>query len=590
MNIKASIYTLLLSIVPFGSVLAQPASLQIGDTTTAENKTIEGKEARTDELFFEAITAHRHGDNATAATLLTQFIAERPKVAAAHSEMARIHAERKNMDAAMQSMKKAIALDTNNKWYQEIYAALLDSAKNYAGAADVYAQLSRRDVRDKDYPGLAAEAYEKAGKKEEALKYLDIALQRNMDDEELMVRKLRLYLGMNKPEKATEVVEQMIANEPRNGEYYRLLGRLYDNNNMTAKATTLYEQALKKLPNDAFVQSGIAEHALKMGDTTRYTTYIRKAITNPYAETDVQVDILRDYIQGAPNPAAALADALPVVEQLAAQDPGDAAIQELNTSILEYYGETLENSGKKDSAAIIYKRIVALRPGTYDAWGHLLNVYLEKQYADSLIKYTEKAMRLFPNQAIVHFYNGLGYMNKDNNPAAIKALNRAIDLQPDNNKDALAAMYSTLGDVYYTAKQYIRSDEAFDKALAIDPANTNVLNNYSYYLSERGLRLDDAEKMSKRALELRPDEGTYLDTYGWILYKKGDLKQAKVFIQKAIDIAGSNADGTLYDHLGDVLYKLNEKDKAVEAWKKAKEKGTDDKNIDKKIGEGKLYE
>ena len=109
-----------------------------------------------------------------------------------------------------------------------------------------------------------------------------------------------------------------------------------------------------------------------------------------------------------------------------------------------------------------------------------------------------------------------------------------------------------------------------------------MLYNYSYYLSLRNKRLEDAEKMSKRSLELRPEEPTFLDTYGWILYKSGDYKKAKEYIQKAIDANNEGADGTLWEHLGDIYYKLNNKEKAVEYWKKAKEKGTENEQIDKK--------
>jgi Tfp pilus assembly protein PilF len=144
--------------------------------------------------------------------------------------------------------------------------------------------------------------------------------------------------------------------------------------------------------------------------------------------------------------------------------------------------------------------------------------------------------------------------------------------------------------VYYSAKQYTLSDETFEKALKLDPNNATVLNNYSYYLSERNIKLDEAEKMSQKSLELRPDEVNFLDTYAWIFYKKGDMEKARTYIMKAISLANGVNDATLYNHLGDVLFKQNEKAKAIEAWKKAKEKGSDDKNLDKKISEGKLYE
>lgn len=584
MNIKAAIYTLFLTFVPLVAVFGQGKSITTESTTSADSlETEERFSAKTDELYFDALVAKRHEDNSRAKTLLKQLVTSRPQMAAGHFELARLYADEKDMESAIASVKKAIALDTGNKWYRETYGNMLAARKEFAEAAEVFARLSAAQPKDAEYPEKAAENYERAGKTEEALKYLDIALQRNIEDEELMLQKMQIFLDAKQYGKAAEVVQQMIKYDPRNGKYYKLLGDLYDNNKMSDKATAIYEQAVKKLPEDVSVQIGMATHSLRKGDTTLYKTWLKKAISNPSIEADLQMELLSAYIQSMPNEADAMADVLPIITDLVKQDPNDALL-------LAYYGESLEGAGKKDSAAMAYKRSLELKPSTYAVWGRVLGLYLEKPYADSLIKYSEKALRLFPNQAIVHFYNGVGHMNKDENPAAIKAINRALDLQAETDKDVLSLMWSTLGDIYYTTKQYTLSDEAFEKALALDPENANVLNNYSYYLSERKLKLDDAERMAKKAIELRPNEGTYLDTYGWVLYRKGNYQQAKVYIQKAVDAAKESADGTLYNHLGDALFKLNERSKAIEAWKKAKEKGVDDINIDKKISEGKLYE
>ena len=78
---------------------------------------------------------------------------------------------------------------------------------------------------------------------------------------------------MNDVEKAAEAMKEIIAQEPDNGRYYRLLGDLYDNNKLPAKAKDVYENALKTLPGDPFIQLGMAEHYLKLGDSVSYRAY-----------------------------------------------------------------------------------------------------------------------------------------------------------------------------------------------------------------------------------------------------------------------------------------------------------------------------
>jgi tetratricopeptide (TPR) repeat protein len=589
MKVTAYICTLAFGLISTGASLhAQNIKISPGATTestesadTAETEL--GRRAQTDELYFEALKAKQHSDDKQAESLLKQFIAKRPEVAAAHYELAKIYTDQKKLELATLNIKKALSIDPTNKWYKEAQALIFVAQGNYVAAANLYAELAKEEKQDQEYPVQAAEYYERAGKNQEAISQLDVALLRNLDDEDLMVHKMQLYLNMNNAEKAATVVQQMIAGDPRNGKYIKLLGEIYDNNKMLDRAGALYEQALKKLPNDPSVQLGFATHCLRKGDTTQYRIYARKAITNAGMDTEAQLELLKVYIQSLPDENTALAEALPIIAKLVEQAPDDALI-------LEYYGEALEGNNMTDSAVAIYKKSLIIKPSNFGVWGRLLVSYQEKKYADSLIKYSEKAMRMFPNQAITHFYNGVGYLNKENYSSAIKAMNRAIDLQPETEKEALAQMYSTLADVYYSSKQFALSDETFEKALALDPNNATVLNNYSYFLSERGIKLDVAESMSKKSLELRPDEVNFIDTYGWILYKKGDFAKAKTYIEKAMGLTKDAPSATLYDHLGDILYKLNEKTKAIAAWKKAKETGSDDKNLDKKISEGKLYE
>ena len=93
--------------------------------------------------------------------------------------------------------------------------------------------------------------------------------------------------------------------------------------------------------------------------------------------------------------------------------------------------------------------------------------------------------------------------------------------------------------------------------------------------------------MSQHLVRMFPNEATYLDTYAWVLYMLKDYKEAKSYLEKALQFSD---DGTITEHYGDVLFQLNEKDKAILQWKKAKEKGGTSDLIDKKITDKILYE
>ena len=116
-----------------------------------------------------------------------------------------------------------------------------------------------------------------------------------------------------------------------------------------------------------------------------------------------------------------------------------------------------------------------------------------------------------------------------------------------------------------------------------------MLNNYAYYLSLRGEDLNKAKEMSLHAVELSPNNAVYLDTYAWVLYKLEDYQAAEAQMKKALNLL-SAPDGTYFEHYGDILFKLNRKNEAVEYWERAKKAGGGSKLLDKKLKEKTLYE
>ena len=110
----------------------------------------------------------------------------------------------------------------------------------------------------------------------------------------------------------------------------------------------------------------------------------------------------------------------------------------------------------------------------------------------------------------------------------------------------------------------------YDSALVYNPSNVLVLNNYAYYLSEEDKELDKAEQMSLRTIKAEPNNATYLDTYAWILYKQQRYEEAYTYIEQAL-AADSVPSDVLYEHAGDICYRMGDTARAVDYWKQALE-------------------
>jgi tetratricopeptide (TPR) repeat protein len=135
--------------------------------------------------------------------------------------------------------------------------------------------------------------------------------------------------------------------------------------------------------------------------------------------------------------------------------------------------------------------------------------------------------------------------------------------QPRDNE----IVYLVLGNIYERQKFYDRAEDEFKKALALDPKNARVLNNYGYMLGDLGQRLDEAEELVQRALKEEPFNGGYLDSLGWIYYKQNKLGEAETLLRKALEREGH--DPAIHSHLGDVYSKLGRTSLAAAEWEKS---------------------
>ena len=150
-------------------------------------------------------------------------------------------------------------------------------------------------------------------------------------------------------------------------------------------------------------------------------------------------------------------------------------------------------------------------------------------------------------------------------PEAEEAINKAEQLS-SKPEDKLYAVF-VKGSVYEREKKYEQAEEAFKQVLAGDPQNAVALNYLGYMLADRGVRLDEALNYVKKAIELDPANGAYLDSLGWAYFKLGKYDLAEENLSKAVQRTPN--DPTVQDHLGDVYQKTGRLKQAAAHWERA---------------------
>jgi len=350
---------------------------------------------------------------------------------------------------------------------------------------------------------------------------------------------------------------------------------------MFDKALPYYKKVSEINPDDPYIHISLSDYYRKQGNKEKSFEELKSGFASPGLDIDTKINILLSYFTLSEYYDEMKPQAYELLNILTKAHPDDP-------KAFSMMGDYLYRDKKYNEAKDAFNKVISLDSSKYIVWETLLFIHSEQNNNIALRDDSKRAMELFPVQPTPFLFNGIAnYILKDY-PAALKSLTTGLELAGDN-KQLVSQFNMYLGDSYYKLNKPDSAFELYDKVLVSDPSNTYVLNNYSYYLSQRSQKLEKALEMAKKANELEPENNSFQDTYGWVFYKLGKFEDAKKWIGKAIDNGAGN-NGEVLEHYGDVLYRLGDITNSLIYWEKAMKAGDASPDIDKKIRDKKLYE
>ena len=366
----------------------------------------------------------------------------------------------------------------------------------------------------------------------------------------------------------------MIDQNPSNIYFYRLLANLYENESSDSKALEIYNKIVKIDPTNGTVHLSLYEYYRYHGNQDKALSELILAFENSTVDIDTKMQIMLEFFTNSERNEKVKTKAYRLARILIDVHPNEA-------KSFSMFGDFLSRDGKLKEALQMFKKAATLNSGKFPIWSQIVFLESDLKEFDLLEKDTRAAIEVFPTHPTFYFFNGIANIQLQNYDKAIKSLLSGKEMVFDNAQ-LQAEFYQYLGDAYHAKKEHLKSDESYDKSLEFNPYNPYVLNNYSYYLSQRKEKLALAETMAKEANNQVPDSPNFIDTYAWVLFLKGNFAEAEILLKKAISLS-ANPNGIILEHFGDVLFKLNKTEAAIISWEKAKETGEASKFIEQKI-------
>lgn len=531
-----------------------------------------------EKYFVEAEKYYILEDYDKAYGLFLKALELQPDNAAIHFKLAQTLSKKGEIDKALGHSLQSLEYDPNNKYFYLQTAELYSRKNSYAEAADIYETLLEKIPNTEEHYFDLANLYIYQKKYSKALEAYTKAEAKFGINDQVTFQKQKLYLQQNKLEEALAEGEKLIEAYPGEAEYYLSQAEILSSNDKINEAIAYLEEALELNPNNAKARLMLSESYKKIGETDKSRDNLKLAFENPDLDLNLKVQLLLNYMKDFPNKDIEIL-ATDLVEKLVEAHPEEGIAHAVKGDL--YFRLNQQLKAKENYLTAIEKG-----HNNFAIWQNVIQIGLSQQQYEEVLEYSEEALELFPNQALLYLYSGTANMILKNNQEAIMVLEQGRKLAT-SNLNLLSTIYGQLGDAYNNLENYQESDKAYEAALDANPDNDHVLNNYSYYLSLRKENLDLARKMSTKLIKRNPNDPNYLDTHAWVLFMMGEYEQAKKVIEKAVE---KNPNGTIIEHYGDILYKLGEVDQAVKQWQRAKGMDETSELIDKKIADRKLYE
>ena len=531
-----------------------------------------------DHDFIEATKFKLFGNLADAASQLTRCTEVNPYDAAAYYQLAEIYSAINDLPNALKNARLAARYEDGNIWYKMQLANLYIVDKKIDSAIVVYGQIAEIQPDNTDLRYNLALLYVENDQYKKALKELKKVERTYGFTEELAIAQYHVYTKKRDNKAIEAVLLKGVEKFPDEFRFYGLLAELYSSVGKEQKAQQYYEKLLEVDPDNALGYISMIEFYKDYGNDERALEEMHRMYNAKTIDPDLKVELYIALSSDTVFVNKHFQKLDEMMKHLFEKHPENIRVRMINADRNLRHRKF---EAAKDDLLFITDRV---QTNAY-LWERLFYLLSLLQDNETLYESTGRALKYFEDNFLFNFFRGMAASTLEKHDDVIEFCSKALEcMKKEKEPDSEIELHSyvLLGEAYNERKMYDKSDEIFDKAIKKSPNNPLILNNYSYYLSLREEKLDLAEKYIKRCLAAEPNSSTYLDTYGWVLYKQGRIQEAIVMVEKAMKNGGGD-NPEIVEHMCELLVVSGQLDEAYHICKYAVELTNSGQTSEQKI-------
>lgn len=514
-------------------------------------------------FFLEAVRQQDINNYAEAFELFRHCLEIDGQAPESHYAIARYYAVLGNDSIAKIHYERAVELEPQNGEFLESLGQFYLQQNEIDAAADLYERISAKYTDRTELLDVLLQIYQYKKDWPKVLKILERIETNEGASEQLTLSKMQVYSQMGDEEGAYSALDGLCKAHPSDLNYQVMMGNWALSHDRKAEAFDIFQRVIAEEPDHAQAQMSLMDYYNKEGNPELADTLLYKMLENPKTEPQTRISLMRQVIKGNEQQGGDSTRILGIFRHVLQypQKTNDMALMQV--AYMEYM------KMPKDSIRTALEKVLEITPEETSARLKYIGLLWEDSIDDKVITECRKGIDYTPNEVALYYYLGLAQYIQSNDvkdtPRETELLNCALTdfLTGLNHKTSdtpaglCANMYMITGDILHHLNLSDAAYEAYDSCLVYNPDEISCLNNYAYYLSEEGKDLKRAEKMSYRTIQAEPNNGTYLDTYAWILYMQGRYEEANIYIEQAIRAFGKEgASETILDHSKAIKKKL----------------------------------
>ncbi|MBO5720674.1 MAG: tetratricopeptide repeat protein [Bacteroidales bacterium] len=486
-------------------------------------------------------------------------------------------------DSYYTSILTAATLDTANYHYNIAAADNAIRIGDYNLALDIYNRLLTNNPNDENLYVMMANAYLEKGDLDKCMACYDKIENLTENIEYVAITKAGIYEHFKKYDKSLTELKRLSESYPNNVEYLQILSMAYLSVDSLQKSHELIEK-IKDIQQGCLSLISEIEYYKYKKEEDSLKLAMRQALECPEIVYEVKQEILKEYVLSFvhENNDLELREADEVFSSLIEQYPREVYIKKIYANFLLLEGRYPEAVEQCQSALYI-------EPNNIDIQRQMIQGFYYSGDYDSMNRVIDNALEQADSSFVIEA-SSYYYLSKQFDKA-IENLKSAAE-KYSASPIFLSDIYSYLADIFFNEKEIEQAEEYYELAIKNNSNNLMAMNNYAYCLAENGGDLSYAEQMSAKTIKLKPNDPTYLDTYGWIYFKQGKYLFAELYIKRAID-NGAGESPEVLEHYGDILYHQGKTEAALKYWQKAYQKlpeGQENEKLNNKIESQKYIE